>query len=477
MSAKARAAANIRRWRQDPVAFVRENFHVEPDAWQKRVLEALPHNQRMAMKACKGPGKTCVIAWICWWFLACFSYPKVAATSISADNLADGLWTEMSKWQKLSPFLNAAFKWTATKIYAVDHPEEWWMKARSWAKGSSSEQQANTLAGLHADNIMFVLDEAGGIPDAVMAAAEAALANDHGDGKTCAKLIMAGNPTHSEGPLWRACTTEAALWHVTEITSDPDSPLRTPRVSIEWARAQIQKYGADNPWVLVNVFGKFPPSSINTLLGPDEVQAAIDRHYPLEAYERSQKRIGVDVARFGDDATVLTPRQGLVVFKQVVMRNARTHDIAARIMHSKNKWGSEVEVVDGTGGFGGGVIDAMIQAGAVAHEYQGSGKAMDHRYYNKRAEVWFNMAEWIKRGGKIPNDPELKAELCAPTYTIKDGKLLLEPKDAVKERLGRSPDKADSLSLTFLLPEMAAALPIAQYQSGSGMKSDWNPFR
>ncbi|MEO7938716.1 MAG: hypothetical protein ABIR55_08840, partial [Burkholderiaceae bacterium] len=266
------AAASIRAWRADPVKFVRDVFGVEPDLWQIDVLRAFPTAPRQAMKACKGPGKTAVLAMLCWNFLVCYLHPKIAATSITGDNLSDGLWTEMAKWQNKSPMLKAMFTWGKTRIFANDHPETWWMSARSWPRGGDANSQADTLAGLHADNLLFVIDEAGGIPDAVMAAAEAGLANADGVDKS-AHIVIAGNPTHLEGPLYRACTKERHLWHVTEITSDPDDPKRTPRVSVEWAQQQIEKYGRENPWVLVNVFGRFPPSSMNALLGPDDVSA------------------------------------------------------------------------------------------------------------------------------------------------------------------------------------------------------------
>ncbi|MGD4369664.1 hypothetical protein QT707_22470, partial [Xanthomonas citri pv. citri] len=115
------------------------------------------------------------------------------------------------KWQKRAPLLQATFTWTKTRIYENANPETWFMSFRSWAKGGSAEQQADTLAGLHADNIMFVIDEAGGIPDAVMAAAEAGLANADGI-SLHAHLVMAGNPTHLSGPLYRATTSERHLW-------------------------------------------------------------------------------------------------------------------------------------------------------------------------------------------------------------------------------------------------------------------------
>ena len=170
-----KAAAKFRQWREDPRVFVREVFGVTPDPWQDEVLAAFPHQQRIALKACKGPGKTAVEAWLAWNFLLTRPHPKIAATSITSENLADNLWAEMAKWQQKSDLLKATFQWTKTRIFAKDHPETWWMSARTWPKTADKEQQANTLASLHADYILFILDESGGMPEAVMASAEAAL--------------------------------------------------------------------------------------------------------------------------------------------------------------------------------------------------------------------------------------------------------------------------------------------------------------
>ncbi len=164
-------------WREHPDIFVREVFRVEPDAWQDEILKAFPHHPRMAMKAAKGVGKTCILAWLCWNFLLTRPYPKIAATSITGDNLADNLWTEMAHWMGKSQMLSSSFTWTKTRIFSNDHSETWWMSARPWSKSADTAQQGNALAGLHADYIMFVLDESGGIPDAVMASAEAALSS------------------------------------------------------------------------------------------------------------------------------------------------------------------------------------------------------------------------------------------------------------------------------------------------------------
>ena len=97
---------------------------------------------------------------------------------------------------------------------------------------------------------------------------------------------------------------------------------------------------------------------------------------------------------------------------------------------------------------------------------------------NKRAEMYFLLAEWVKRGGCLPNRPGLKKELTAPTYYLKNGKFMLEPKDQIKDRLGFSVDEADALALTFALPEMPAR--VNQFgqvmQKATKAVSDWDPF-
>ena len=158
MSRRKAVAEKIRRWREDPVSFVREVFGAEPDPLQAEVLRAFPKNNRICMKASKGPGKTTVLAWCAWNFLVTRPHPKIAATSITADNLADNLWAEMAKWQSRSDFLKEQYQWTKTRIFYKAEPENWFMSARTWSKTSDSMQQADTLAGLHADFLLFILD-------------------------------------------------------------------------------------------------------------------------------------------------------------------------------------------------------------------------------------------------------------------------------------------------------------------------------
>jgi hypothetical protein len=457
-------------WRDNPVAFVRDVFNVEPDEWQKSVLTAFPTHNRICMKASKGVGKSTVEAWCIWNFLLTRPNPKIAVTSVSEANLTDGLWTELAKWYQTSAVLRAGFTFSKTRIESKSNPEVWWCSARTWPKSADSSAQADTLAGLHADYLLFVLDEVGGIPDAVMATAEAGLSTG-----IETKLLIGGNPTTVDGPLYRICTRERHMWFVQEVNGDPDALDRSPRVDIKWARQQIEKFGKDNPWVLVNVYGKFPPSSLNLLIGPDEISAAMRRTVHEAEVKYAQKKLGVDVARFGDDRTILARRQGLMAFPMDELRNARSFDIAARVMKIKSEWNTDIEFIDDTGGYGAGVVDTLFQSGQTPHGVNFSSRPINNHYYNKRAEMWFEMCEWIKRGGCLPNDPELARELTCATYTFKNGKLIIEDKDQIKSRLGFSPDKADALALTFALPDMSQAGLAVMSLKGEA-KHEYNPF-
>lgn len=470
----------IRSWQKSPLKFVQENFQVSPDIWQLEFLEALcdPTKKRIALKACVGPGKTACLAWAAWHFLSCFGepgeHPKGAAVSISRENLDDNLWPELAKWQQLSPYLMESFEWTKTRVFCKQHPKTWFLSARSWAQKASAEEIGKTLSGLHSKYVLMLIDESGEVPLQILKSADQALANAN---MRYVKMIQAGNPSSHAGILYAATTTLAHMWHVITITGDPDDPKRSPRIDIDNAREQIKTWGRDDPWVMYTILGLFPPSAINSLLSPDEVEAAMGKHLKEDQYNFSQKRLGVDVALEGDDRTVIFPRQGLASFRPVEMRGAKPSEIAARVIEGKIKWESELEFVDNSGGFGSGVVDSMTNSGYAPQPINFSAKPINPRYYNKRTEMWFLLRDWVRRGGALPNIPQLKRELTTPTYTQKNGKTILEPKEFIKKRLKFSPDMADALCLTFALPDQpkAADNPLAE-ASGSGYVSDYDPL-
>lgn len=478
MSTANAAADRIRLWRHDPAQMVRDLFRTEPDAWQKDALAAFadPSKQRIALAACAGPGKSAVEAWCGWNFLLCYAdtgqHPNGAAVSITGDNLKNGLWKELAVWYNRSELLQRSFEVTSEIVRSREHPATWFLAARSFAKKADVEAQGRTLSGLHAPYMLYLLDETGDMPTPVLRSAEQGLSNCR-----WGKIVQGGNTTSQNGCLYLAAGPQRHLWHLINITADPDDPKRTPRVSAEWAREMINLYGRENAWVMAFILGKFPPGGINTLLSADEVNAAIGRGVAEEDIAHVQKRIGVDVARFGDDRTVLFPRQGLAAFQPVVMRNARSHDIAARLMRGKQAWGSELELIDDTGGWGAGTIDACLLGGVSLYAVNASGSANDPRYFNKRSELYFQAAEWVKRGGSLPEGlTEIVREATAATYWYEGGRFRVAEKAQIKALLnGNSPDLWEALLQTFALPDMPAAGTL-QAMRGGKMASDYEPL-
>ncbi len=465
----------VKVFRDDPVLMVRSLFGAEPDAWQIEALQEFGKTRRLAMKACAGPGKTTVLAWIGWCFLLTRPHCMIGATSISGDNLKSALWPELARWGSKSPLLMDMFEQTKSEIYCKKYPKTWRMEARTWAKDADADQIGNALAGLHATYVMWLLDETGDYPESIMPVCEGIFNGNPIE----AHIVQAGNPTRLSGPLYRACTIARDLWKVIEITADPDDPKRTPRVSIEVAQEQIKQYGRDNPWILVRIFGQFPPSDFNALIGPDEVSAAFRRYYRADEIGNAPLVLGIDVARFGDDQSVIFPRRGIQAFAMRKFRNIDSTTGGGTVARMWDDMQVDGTFIDNAGLGGGGWIDNLIRLGKTPIGIDFGGNAHDKgRYANKRAEMYFDAVEWIKRGGALPEDPMLLAALTQTTYGFakNSSQLLLEPKESVKKKLGgHSPDEADAFVLTFAEPiSPKARSPYASRQARAMM--EWNPF-
>lgn len=467
------AASVIRKWRDDPVVMVRDLFGVEPDAWQQDFLRAFPHNPRLAAKACKGPGKTSCLAWIGWNFMLTRPHPMVGCTSITGDNLKANLWTELARWRDRSELLKNTFDMTKTEVVARDHPKTWKMEARSWARDADPTQIGNTLAGVHADYVLWLGDEAGDYPEAVLAAMEGVFSGAPKE----AHIVLAGNPTSLTGALYRACVIARELWYVIEITGDPDDPKRSPRIDIDYARAQIKQYGRDNPWVLVSIFGQFPPSAFNALIGPEEVRAAFGRFYREYDLRDSARVLAADVARQGDDQSVISKRQGLQMWPFIKHRNIDGIQGSSIVNREWADFDAQACFVDATGGFGWTWIEGLQRLGRAPIPVEFSGMAhQSDRHFNKRTEMALDFVEWIRRGGALPEDDRLLAALTQTTYAHRGDRLLLEPKDGVKAKIGFSPDEFDSAMMTFAEP---IALPSTSRlrPARSAIPTDYAPFQ
>ena len=250
---------------------------------------------------------------------------------------------------------------------------------------------------------------------------------------------------------YKACKWQAegdSEWYAQSFPVTETNAL-SPQ-ELEKMRGEI----SENAW-RQEMLCDFSASSDDVLIPMSLVAEAAGRHIATADYAFSPVVLGVDVARFGDDASVIFPRQGLLAYPPVVIRGADNMALADRIVFEKQSRDARAIFIDAGGG--SGVIDRLRQLGheVVEVPFGGSASRPD-RYKNRRMEMWARMGEWLKSGGSIPADELLKAELSAPTYGYDSrGVMQLEAKDAIKERLTRSPDRADALALTFAMPVAA----------------------
>jgi hypothetical protein len=473
----------IGRWAKDPVLFVRQMFGTKPDKWQAKALRAVRTKPRVAMSACKGPGKSCLLAWIVWWFLLCHVDAQIMCVSVTRDNLTDNLWKEIAKWMAKCEWLSEYFELLGERIINRKSPKTWWCSARAFPKSASVEEQANTLAGFHADNIMVVLDEIGDYPPGVLPAAEAIFAN-----ATNAHLVVAGNPTNVLGPLGQIVKVMYKRWHIVFISGDPDDSDRSPRISLKWAREQIEDHGRDDPWVMVNVLGLFPPKGINQLIDVNDVIEAQKRDMPALAYRGEARVWGLDPARFGDDESVLAKRQGVLGRKMQIWRGLDGTELGNAVARALSESAKEGEPIDtlfvDVGGVGSSAYDRLgvLGWGHILVPVDFGSRPDDGKYLNKRAEMWALMAQWVKRPTScLPNDPVLRAELTAPTFGYKvvnkRTKFVLESKDQMKARGVASPNRADALALTWAATVMPRShLEIEAESRSTRIETDYNPL-
>ena len=218
----------------------------------------------------------------------------------------------------------------------------------------------------------------------------------------------------------------------------------------------------------------FTAAGDDQLMSLADVETAAQTEYKPGEMDYAAKILGVDPARFGDDRSVIFPRQGMAALTPEVYRGIDNMDLASRVAAKIESWKPDAVVIDS--GNGSGVIDRLRQLGYDVIEVHFGGKALDPGYLNKRAEMWFELASWIKQGGSIPNNVDLKQDLAAPIYWYDNaGRKQLEPKDDIKKRGLPSPDLGDALALTFAQP-VAKLSMLDKSRQQNERKREFNPY-
>ncbi len=236
-------------------------------------------------------------------------------------------------------------------------------------------------------------------------------------------------------------------WYAASFTIDDTHALNAAEVDAMRQAMSAQQFRQE-------MLCDFSASSDESLISLDRVSEAMKRNLPKEAYGFAPRILGVDVARQGADRTVIQPRQGLQALRPTIMQGADAMEVAQRVAEVSDAWRADAIMVDGTGGYGAGVVDRLKQMRYRPMEVQFGGKPRNERFANKRAEMWWAVKEWLEQGGALPAMPEYRIDLTGPQYDFKNaaGKLALESKDKIVARGLPSPDLGDALACSFAFP-------------------------
>lgn len=460
----------------DPYKFVLEGFpwgepgtelerHPGPDEWQaehlmeiRDKLQANPHMPiREAIASGHGIGKSADASWIILWAISTHEMTRGVVTANTENQLRTKTWAELAKWHRL--FIGShLFKFTATAIFSTDpkFQKEWRIDAIPW-----SENNTESFAGLHNEGkrILVLYDEASAIPDVIWEVTEGALT----DAETEILWLVRGNPTRNTGRFRQCFGKDRNLWSIKQVDS------RTVRMT---NKSQLQEwvdsYGEDSDFVRVRVRGVFPRAGSMQLIPGDIVEDARER--ACEALRTQPVVLGVDVARFGDDQSVVAIRQGRDGSSRSWrrFRGIDTMTLASEVHVVAWEYRADAIFVDG-GGMGAGVVDRLEQLelppGCMLYEVNFGGKAVSSgraketaACSNKAAQMWWDMREWLHTGA-IPDEQEIEDDLIGREYGYNAAnEIVLEKKADMKKRGLASPDNADALCLTFAHPVAPKAM-------------------
>ncbi len=449
----------INHYYNHPTDFVAEVIGVQPDPWQDEALTGLAEHHFLAIRSGSGVGKSCLMAWVGLWFLFTRPNSKVPCTAPSQHQLYDVLWSEYYKWISKSQILQNFFNWTATKISVKGYDPTWFAVART-SQVKPGSDVAEGLQGFHEErNILFEIDEASGVADAVYPAVEGALTTED------AFCLLAGNPTRVTGFFHDIFTvSEMAKYYKHMHISCYDSPRVTERY-IDMMRA---RYGEDHPIFQIKVLGEFPEADVNLLIPPSYLDQMVNNS-PVNVTGFNVE-IGVDIGR-SHAASVLCVHQGYEIIKwdEKHKRGAVTDttELTRWVTDHIVEFEPTSVKIDAVG-LGAGVYDNLKEVyGSMIVPVIGQASCADEykaRYTNLRAQGYWELRELIPHLYCKRWPDRLITELGdIRTKQGMSDKIKIESKDDMLARAMKSPDYADALMYAFLDSNLCLGISPAVY--------------
>jgi hypothetical protein len=458
----------------DPYAFVMFTFPWKkkgtpleneegPRNWQKKKLLELKlhikeNNNRAVNKVLfeifqdatvsgRGIGKSALVAWIILWFMSTRIGSTTIVTANNEAQLKTRTWAELGRWHTLS--INSHwFERTAMSL----KPAEWfetalkkqlkvdtgyyYAQAQLW-----SEENPDGFAGVHnPSGVLVVFDEASGIPESIWKVTKGFFTEEKSPNRF---WFVFSNGRRNTGTFFECFHKNRAFWRRTQIDG------RTVEGTDKAVYQQyIDEHGEDSDVARVEVKGMFPKQGEKQFISRDIVERAKERE--LVSDDWAPLMMGVDPARFGDDATVIRFRQGRNgrLITPVKLRGADNMEVANKCAELIQRFNPDAVCIDA--GNGTGIIDRLREMKYKVHEVWFGSKSPEEEWANNRTYLWAQMREWLG-GGCIDADPDLSDDLSAPEYKFMgtSDKIRLETKEELKGRGFGSPDDADALACTF----------------------------
>ena len=426
----------------DPVNFVRIVLNAEPQPWQVDFLKAVadPSKRRISVRAGHGVGKSTACSWALIWHMLMRFPQKSVCTAPTSGQLFDALFSEVKKWvNALPPVLKDAFEVLSDRIVLKAAPESSFISART-----SSAERPEALAGIHSEHVLLVVDEASAIPEPIFQSAAGSMSGHS------ATTILIGNPTRNSGLFFRTHHELREEWTTMHVSCE-----NNPLVSSDFVKDIRNTYGENSNAYRVRVLGEFALHEDDTLIAAELVDSAMDRDVALAPHDPII--YGLDVARFGDDRSVLCKRQGNVVLEFKSWSGADLMETVGRVIAEARTDRPAAIMVDSIG-LGAGVADRLREVMGenklncdVRDVNVSEAASMNQSAAKLRDELWISVRDWLTaRSCKLPKNDDLRQELASPRYNfLSNGKIKVEGKGDMKKRGLRSPDMADALCLTF----------------------------
>ncbi len=429
-----------------PLQFASDILGVKLWAKQREVLGSLVEHRRVAVKSGNGLGKGfCAAVALLWFLYAHQDAAIVLSTAPTFRQVRHILWRQVHRLYRPKAELLGG------KILDT----RWEIADDRYAMGLSAEN-ADQFQGFHSPNMLIVVDEAEGVSDEIYEAIEAVMTSAD------PLLLLIGNPTTVTGAFRRAFYEERHLYHNITISALNSPNVREGKAvipgltSARWVEERRETWGEDNPIYRARVLGEFPDQAEDTLISLSDVEKAAQRWTTGQLGDAGEGEdevvLAVDVARFGSDRSVILRRQGSRVMEVRTFRQMDTMQLAGWVAAAIRETSPERVCVDEIG-VGAGVVDRLKEQGFPIKGINVARRAQqDTLFANVRAEGYWRLKELFASGQiAIPNDHQLMGELAALRYSFdSQGRVLMESKDAMRQRGLPSPDKADALMLAFL---------------------------